>query len=841
MTYASYSEADTRAKLIDPKLHDAGWNENRIKREYVISLGRILNNDGSRTSPKRADYVLFYPNIQGHIIAVVEAKKASEDPYKGLEQAKRYAKALDTPFAYSTNGLKIVEYDFLTKQSNEFSEFPRPEKLWERYVKRRGLDEAIKRSEKNPLEVPYYIRDKKPRYYQDVAVRRALEEILLGRKRLLLTMATGSGKTYVAFQIAWKLRKSNFLKKILFIVDRVYLRNQAYNAFEAFGNGRWELKGDNFNFAKDVYFATYQTLYSEKNGKRVYQHFDPDYFDLVIIDECHRSGWNRWHDILGYFNNAIHLGLTATPKRSDNVDVYKYFGDPVYEYKLAQGIEDGYLAPPEEIIRVYTNIDKEGKITFKELKSAGVKLEIPEEAELKEYYTAEEFEKSIILPDRTKAIINWIAQFLESTNPFAKTVVFCPTQRHAREVAALLNNHFNNKFNVDNYAYPIISDDPEAHQVLKNSFASNDEIFPVVATTVDVLSTGIDVPPIKNIIFLKHIGSKVEFHQIIGRASRLAENMRKFTFRVIDFTGATRLFDQWDIPDYRAKPNQPTDWYLNLLIVDDETLDPIKGADVVVHVKPGSPVHIIGGDDGIIFLSNVPREAVFVDIRARGYKPKKTYVSTFPRPDKQATITLRKLRPENKPPITVSGLKVYIEEENRVKIEVKGNKILDAEYVKYSQEQVKKRVASLEDLKKIWLNRQVRLRFKEELKKAGIDLKMISLIKKVSEADEFDLLANLLFQAPIVSRDERTKLFMEVKKEFLDRFGERGREIILDLIDHYRLYGLSEIEDPKVFNLPNFQIYGGLKGIARIFGGARGLKKILEEIEKGLYADLMEG
>ncbi|KUK16701.1 MAG: Type III restriction enzyme, res subunit [Thermococcus sibiricus] len=216
MTYANYSEADTRAKLIDPKLHDAGWNENRIKREYVISLGRILNNDGSRTSPKRADYVLFYPDIQGHIIAVVEAKKASEDPYKGLEQAKRYAKTLDAPFAYSTNGLKIVEYDFLTKQSNEFSEFPEPENLWERYVKRRGLDEAIKRSEKNPLEVPYYIRDKKPRYYQDVAVRRALEEILLGRKRLLLTMATGSGKTYVAFQIAWKLRKSNFLKKILY-------------------------------------------------------------------------------------------------------------------------------------------------------------------------------------------------------------------------------------------------------------------------------------------------------------------------------------------------------------------------------------------------------------------------------------------------------------------------------------------------------------------------------------------------------------------------------------------------------------------------------------------------
>ncbi|ASJ15073.1 EcoAI/FtnUII family type I restriction enzme subunit R [Thermococcus radiotolerans] len=839
--YSDYSEADTRSKLIDPKLHESGWDEDRIRREYVISVGRILNNDGSRTSPKRADYVLFYPNFQGHIIAVVEAKKASEDPYLGLEQAKGYAKALDAPFAYATNGLKIVEYDFFTKQTRELDAFPEPDELWERYTKRKGLDEAIRRAKSNPLAVPFYVRDKKPRYYQEVAVRRAIEEILLGRKRLLLTMATGSGKTFVAFQIAWKLYQSGFLKKILFVVDRVYLRGQAYNAFEAFGNARWELKGDNINFAKDVYFATYQTLYSEKNGKKVYQHFDPDYFDLVIIDECHRSGWNRWHDILKYFGNAIHLGLTATPKRSDNVDVYKYFGEPVYEYKLAQGIEDGYLAPPEEIVRVYTNVDKEGRITFKELRSAGVQLEIPEGAELKEYYTAEEFEKSIILPDRTRAIVSWIAKFLEDTDPFAKTVIFCPTQRHAREVAALLNNYFNPKFRVDNYAYPIISDDPEAHRVLRNSFANAEEQFPVVATTVDVLSTGIDVPPIRNIIFLKHVGSKVEFHQIIGRASRLYDRTRKFTFRIIDFTGATRLFDSWDFPKFKPDKDRPTDWYLNMLIVDDETLKPIKGADVVVHVKPGKPVHIVADDSGRIFLSNVPREAVLVDIRASGYRPKKTYVSTFPRPDNQATVTLRKLKPENKAPITVRGINVYIQEENKIKIEIKGNKVLEAEYVKYTKEQVRRRVTSLTDLKKIWLDRKARLRFKEDLKKAGIDLKLLSLIEKVPEADEFDLLANLLFDAPIVSRDERAHLFLELKKEFMDKFGEKGREIILDLIDHYRLYGLSEIEDPRVFELPEFKAYGGLKGIAKLFGGGKGLRKVLEEIEKGLYADLMEG
>lgn len=839
--YTDYSEEDTRVKLIDPKLHAAGWDEDKIRREYVISVGRIINSDGSRARPKRADYVLFYPDITGHIIGVVEAKKASEDPYLGLEQAKRYAKALDAPFAYSTNGLRIIEYNFFTKQTREIDEFPRPDELWEQYIREKGLDLTIKQISSDPLRVPFYVRDKKPRYYQEVAVRRAIEAILRGQKRVLLTMATGSGKTFVAFQIAWKLYKSNLVRKILFVVDRVYLRNQAYNAFEAFGNARWELKGDNINFAKDVYFATYQTLYSKKNGKRFYQYFDPEYFDLVIIDECHRSGWNRWHDILKYFRGAIHLGLTATPKRSDNVDVYRYFGKPVYEYKLAQGIEDGYLAPPEEIIRVYTNIDKDGKITFKELRTAGVKLEIPEGAELKEYYTAEEFEKTIILPDRTKAIVEWIAKFLKETDPLAKTVIFCPTQRHAREVAALLNNHFNPIFNVDNYAYPIVSDDPEAHRVLRNSFANAEEVFPVVATTVDVLSTGIDVPPIKNIIFLKYVGSKVEFHQIIGRASRLAENQRKFTFRIVDFTGATRLFDSWDFPPYEPEEDRPTDWYLNMVIVDSETLEPVKGADVVVHVQPGKPVHIIAGDDGRVFLSNVPREAVLVNIRAPGYKPKKTYVSTFPKPNNRATVTLRKLNPTPKPPITVRGINVFIEEESKIKIEVSGNKLLEAEYIKYTKDQVKRRVASLNDLKRIWLNRETRIKFKEDLKKAGIDLKVLSLIEKVPEADEFDLLAHLLFDAPIVTRDERAELFLEAKKEFLKKIGEEKKEVILNLIDHYRLYGLSEIEDPKVFELPSFKEYGGLKGIAKLFGGVKALKRILEEIEKGLYADLMEG
>ena len=241
-------------------------------------------------------------------------------------------------------------------------------------------------------------------------------------------------------------------------------------------------------------------------------------------------------------------------------------------------------------------------------------------------------------------------------------------------------------------------------------------------------------------------------------------------------------------------------------------------------------------------MKNVPREAVLVDVRAGGYKPKRTYVSTFPTPNNHTTLTLKRLEPRKKVPIRVRGLNVYIEEENKIKIEFQRNKLLDAEYISYTKEQVMKRIASLEDLKQIWLNRKARLKFKEDLKKAGIDLKVLSLVKKIPEADEFDLLAHLLFDAPIVTRDDRARLFYEVKQEFLNRFGHKARELIIDLVDHYRLYGLSEIEDPKVFELPSFkEVYGGLKGIIKLLNGKRGLIKVLEEIEKGLYADLTEG
>jgi len=837
-------EKDTRKALVNRLLERSGWkkNENFIE-EFVISIGRVVDEDGRRINAKRADYVLFYPNTyNGHPIAVVEAKKASKDVLSGLEQAKKYMLLLGVSFAYATNGREIIEYDSITKKARKIEKFPTPEELWERKIRWENIIDP------DPLKVPYKIVEgKKLRYYQYAAVERAIKAILNGQKRILLTMATGSGKTYVAFQIVWKLYHSGKVRRVLYLVDRIFLREQAYNTFEPFGNARIELTSENVTMSRDIYFATYQTLYSEKNGKKIYELFDRDFFDMVIIDECHRSGWKRWHDILRYFGNAIHLGLTATPKRTDNIDTYAYFGKPVYEYPMARGIDDGYLAPPAEIIRVLTNIDKDGKLVIRELRSKGVRIEVPKGAELKEVYTVEEFEKEILLPDRTRKIVEWIIDFLEKTDPLAKTVIFCPTQRHAREVATLLNNYFNPKFNVDNYAYPIIADDVNARRVLRQKFARSEEIFPVVATTVDVLSTGVDVPPIRNVIFLKAINSKVEFHQIIGRATRIDDISRKYVFRIIDFTGATRLFDEWDIPTIEISEDVERDWFLRMQIVDAETFEPIQKADVLVFVSPSNPVHVFSDENGFVTLSNVPRNAVKVDIRAKGYRSKETIVSTFPdnNPKNFVRITLRREERRELVPIMVEGLNVYIDEENRVKVDVKGSKLLDAEYVKYTEEQVKKRITRLEDLKEIWKNEEKRRRFKEDLKELGIDLNLLSKIKNLSDADEFDLLAHILFNAPVVSKDERARLCLEVKRDFINRFGKNIRELIFDLIDRYRMFGIDEMKSPEVFDLPQFKkIYGGFMNVIRMLGdgdpkkGVERFKIILKEIEKGIYADL---
>ena len=829
------NEADTRAKLIEPKLQRSGWMEKMIVRDKAITKGMIINDSGDRLPVRKPDYILYYPDRNGMPIAVVEAEAEDKSHLAGMQQAKEYMERLGVPFAYSTNGRKIEEYDDFRKQQTTLEDFPSPDELWRRYVEGKGLKE-LAASKMNPLIYPYYpIPDKPIRYYQEVAVRNAIEAILKGKKRLLLTMATGSGKTYVAFQIAWKLYKTGKIRRILYLVDRIFLRRQAHDAFFPFGTAREELVGaESISKHKDIYFATYQTLYSEKDGKRVYELFDPDFFDMVIIDECHRSGWKRWHDILKYFSNAIHLGLTATPKRDDNIDTYAYFGEPVYDYPMRQGIEDGFLAPCE-IIRVFTNIDRAGVLNIIEAKSRGAKVEVPKGVELKEYYTVEEFEREITLPDRTKRICEHLAGILESTNPKGKTVIFCVSQPHAAEVAKELNNHFGPLFRVSNYAVRVVTDEPYAHEVLKE-FRDSEKDFPVIVTTVDLLSTGVDIPPVKNIVFLKHIDSKVVFHQIIGRGARIDDVSRKFTFRIIDYTNATRLFDEWDLPP-PSPPEGPSDWYLSCKIIDPETGRGIPKASIVALLAPSKPITLRTDENGSALFKGVPRGSIKIDVSASGYKKKETTIPTFPAPDQYVTITLEKEVKERKELVKAENVEVYIAEEGIVKVNALGNELLEAEYIEYCKNGLIKRVASLNQLKEIWKDKSKRIKFKEDLEKAGINLKVLSKILKNPDADEFDLIAHVLFNAPIITRDERARSLLDMRKEFFEKYGTKAREVLFELVDRYRIAGIDEIVNWKVFKTPPFDKMGALKGIVQIFGGLDELKKAIQQIEAGIYPE----
>jgi type I restriction enzyme R subunit len=527
--------------------------------------------------------------------------------------------------------------------------------------------------------------------------------------------------------------------------------------------------------------------------------------------------------------------MTATPKRDDNIDTYAYFGDPVYDYPMRAGIEDGYLAPCE-IIRVFTNIDKAGVLSITEAVSHGAKIEVPEDVELKEFYTVEQFEREITLPDRTKRICEHLAKILESTAPKSKTAVFCVSQDHAAEVAKELNNHFGPMFKVSNYAVRIVADEPYAHEVLKD-FRNSERDVPVVTTTVDLLSTSVDIPPVKNIVFLKPIRSKVVFHQIIGRGSRIDEHAKKFMFRIIDYTNATRLFDEWDLPK-PMEPHGPFDWYLACKVIDAETGAPVRDASVVVVPAPSKPLSVKTDKNGTFLLKDMPRGSVGIDVAASGYKKKESKVPTFPAPDQFVTISLEREERRRKELIVAKNVQVYIAEEGIVMANVLGNELLEAEYVEYCRNGLIKRVMNLKQLKEIWKDEEKRRRFKDDLKNEGIDLNVLSKLSKKPDAEEFDLIAHILFNAPIISRDERARALLDMRREFLEKYGDRAKEVLYELVDRYRIAGIDEITDPRFFRTPPFDKMGYLKGLIKIFGGLKELKEAIKKLEQGIYSDL---
>src|SRR3972149_6049719 len=550
---AILTEADTCRKFVLPKLYDAKWEDDQISEQKTFTDGRIIvaGSKIKRGKQKRADYLLRYrPDFA---IAVVEAKAAYKNPGECLQQAKEYAETLGLKFAYSTNGHGIVEHDFITGRDNDRDVFPSPDELWRRLRENEDISTEIT---ERLLEPYYHLSGKTPRYYQEIAINRAVQAILQGKRRVLLTLATGTGKTVVAFQVCWKLWNSRWNRtgdyrrpRILYLADRnVLVDDPKDKIFTPFGDARHKIEGEAVK-SREMYFSTYQAIARDERRPGLYREYPPDFFDLVIVDECHRGSAkdeSNWREILEYYEPAFQLGMTATPLRQDNRDTYRYFGNPLYTYSLRQGIEDGFLAP-YRVHRVVTQWDAAGWRPSKEdLDRYG--RQIPDGE-----YRTQDFERIVALRARTEAIARHLTAFLKKADRFGKTIVFCVDQEHADEMRRqLINLNSDLVQRYPDYVCRITSEEGDIGLGHLSKFQELETLTPTIVTTSQLLTTGVDVPTCKNIVIARVINSMVEFKQIIGRGTRVRDDYGKFFFNILDYTGsATRLFAD---PEFDGEP-----------------------------------------------------------------------------------------------------------------------------------------------------------------------------------------------------------------------------------------------------------------------------------------------
>jgi len=827
------SEDDTRARLVDPKLRESGWIEEKIRRGIHIAPGRILDEKGNRKKGTEVDYVLY---VSSFPIAVVEAEPESKSALSGMQQAKDDAKNyLDVLFAYSTNGHKIEEFDFITNRQTTLERFPTPEELVSRYNQYK-LGKVIAGLHVNPLEVPHYFVTgaKRPWYFQEVGIRRVIEEVLNGKKRILLTMATGTGKTFAAFQIVWKLIKSGYFRRVLYLADRVFLRDQAYREFGPFEKARDLIEEGKAPKTRDIYFSIYQAMYSGTEVSRLYQQYPPDFFDLVIVDECHRSGYGTWREILDYFGKAVHLGMTATPKRDDNIDTYAYFGEPVYAYSMGQAIEDGFLAP-FQIFRAFTNIDRDG-LRIQDAIYQGAQIYIPEEANLKEIYTLEDFEREIVLPDRTAKICEHLANLLRTFGPKQRSMAFCVSMDHAALVAKELQNRFSD-LGISDYAVRIVSEEPEV-KIIYEQFRDSDKPTPVVATTVDLLTTGVDVPSVHNIVLIKPISSKVVFKQIIGRGSRIDPITNKYFFRIIDYVNATRLLDDWDYPpkgEIGKIVEGPFDLSTSGIVIHHETQMPIPDAKIVAQIGPNIQRATRSNSNGHFVLSSLPHSPITIRITGTGFHSREMTITASP----EMSPIIIELKPELpiEKKITLEGIEVFIAKEVRIVLTADGKTLTEAEYIEYSRKGVVERAASLRDLRGIWTDSEKRQELLEALRSSSIYPDLVASLLKRPDADSFDILAHIAFGVPIFTREERANALRNRSSALFSRSSLRAQEVLLALLDKYRVGGIEEISRKEVFRIPPFDKMGYIKGVAEIFGGFDNLRRAIDEVQRGLYSN----
>lgn len=766
------TEEDIKLRYITPAI-TAKWNVENITMETQITDGQynLRGNIASRGPAKRADYLLYIN--ANNPIAVVEAKDNNHSISHGLQQAMAYAQMLDLPFAYSSNGDGFAEHDFLTGKERilQLNEFPSQAELIARYKQ----EANINTEQETLIEQPYYSSQTTypPRYYQRIAINRTLDAIAKGQNRILLVMATGTGKTYTAFQIVYRLLQSEIKHKILYLADRNILVDQSIQQDFA----PLEKVIHKINVAKDnkttitshqVYFSLYQQLIGDNDEEHFSKLFKPDFFDLIIVDECHRGSAkddSRWRRILEYFNSATQIGMTATPKETKYISNLSYFGEPVYTYSLKEGIEDGFLAP-FKVINITTNIG-DGWRPYKGQKDIfGNEIE-------DRIYNNSDYDYNIIIEDRIVQVAAEITNYLKATDRMAKTIVFCPTEDAAERMRQALVN-LNNDIVKEHPDYIVrITGSDEYGKSKLDYFISVSAKYPVIATTSKLLSTGADCKMTKLIVLDEMIGSMTEFKQIIGRGTRLRPKEGKTHFVVMDFRNVTRLFadPDWDGP----------------IEIDDE----------YTPKKPGAYPEGGKNTGGI------------------AEPPPEPYIP--------------------KPIINKEGCKVEVIYKTVSVYDVNGKLLRQESIVDYTKKNILDEYASLDNFIRQWTAQQKKEKIREMLLNEGIDLEKLKAEQNMTEVDDFDFICHIAFDKKPLTRKERANNVK--KRDFLSKYSGMAREILNALLDKYMNTGIYEIEKTDILKLDPFIKYGKPSKIASYFGSRDAYLKAVQELENEIYTD----
>jgi len=776
----AYSESDTRSKLIDPSIKESNWLESNIVREYYFTDGRKLIG-GKRGKRYFVDYLLTYKNTN---LAIIEAKAELKDPLDGLQQSINYAQRLGIDYVYTTNGHKIYEHSLKSGKGDFIESYPTPTELFERkYGKKTPKAQDV-------ITHPFHIEGTmKPRFYQQIAVQKTIEAIADDKNRVLLTLATGTGKTYIAFQIAYRLFESKWNRdgsdrrpKILFLADRNVLKDQSMNTFNPLEKDCVEIngkiikkRGGKVPTAGNIFFAIYQSIAENKNRivditeeeneddvTAYYKQYPTNFFDLIIIDECHRGSANdesSWRDILNHFGSAVHLGLTATPKRDDNGDTYKYFGDPIYEYSLKDGINDGFLTP-YKVKRIQTNID-EYKFNPNDIITGELDKQIVE---------LEKFEREVVIPKRTELIAKTI---LQNMNPMDKTIVFCVNQQHALDMRIAIDKFKTIKDS--NYCVRVTSDEGDIGREFLEMFQNNDRDIPTILTSSKMLTTGVDAKNVRNVVLTAPIKSMTEFKQIIGRGTRVFEGKDFFT--IMDFVGATNLFydpawDGEDLPsssDSEKKPKEKKERTQETEQNDVQTSD-----------------------------EKATHEKVTIDIKGKKLKViniETTYVG-------------------------MDGIPLKTEDYLELLIGVLGRFYNDED-----------------GLREIWSNPSNRKDLLNKLKEMNIDESQLDDLKVIFEAensDIYDILTHLSFNLNIKTRSER--VFAVEHSDFIEKHhNEKAKEFIEFILERYKKDGVKELDEDKLGKLVDLSGLGSVREVANNFGGIVQMRDEYFELQREIY------